>query len=247
MKLVAYHNEKAHEELVGKYEQAKDKLANQNLIIMQTEEVKEQNKALKALCEQLQEDNQVLKNENAALKATLVDHVDRIQKLETQVLQLQARDAPITIREAMRILERWICFEACGSKRKFVKYYNFDRINKSGDPAIQSALSSVLATLKLTVDHTDTLAFLKDCGDLCTHNRPAMTVEDWYASIVEMDEDKSDYDDEEALKKELLDALGHYIQPPVDGSAWVIVDPVASPVPKPVLRIKQAVGAPASV
>lgn len=42
------------------------------------------------------------------------------------------------------------------------KYYNFDKINTTGDPAVRSDLSSVLAKLKLTSEHTDTLDYLKD-------------------------------------------------------------------------------------
>jgi hypothetical protein len=151
----------------------------------------------------------------------------------------------------MRMLERWICFEASGSKKKqFKKYYNFDKINISGDPSVQSALASILADRNLSIDHMDTLGYLKDCGDLSAHNRPTMTVEEWKSSFVDHDEDQSTYDDEitvATIKKDLLAALAHYVPPPVDGSAWDIKDPVEKPAQKPVLQIKQAVKLAASV
>ena len=56
-----------------------------------------------------------------------------------------------------------------------------------------------------------------------------MTVEQWDSSIVDNDEDKSNYDDEIAvatLKKELLEALAYFVPPPDDGSVWVMEDPV---------------------
>jgi len=43
---------------------------------------------------------------------------------------------------------------ASGSKTRF---------NTTGDPAVRSDLASVLAKLKLTSEHTDTLGYLKDC------------------------------------------------------------------------------------
>lgn len=204
------HNEQVHKELTTKYEDAKDK-------------------PLHDLCDLLKFEN-VHENEN--LERTLHETACRIALLEARVQTLLSRDAPITIREAMRILERWICYEASGSKTRFMKkYYNFDKINTTGDSAVRSDLAIVLAKLKLTSEHTDTLGYLKDCGDLSAHNRPGagMTVEQWDSSIVDNDEDKSNYDDEIAvatLKKELLEALAYFVPPPDDGSVWVMEDPV---------------------
>jgi hypothetical protein len=268
MKFLGIHNEQILREMSAKFEKSNQKLANQNLIIAQTEVLKEQNMALKNLVNQLENENKQLKEENENLKITLHEYESRIIRLESQIqthgaqiqthgaqikileAQIQTitiRVAPITIREAMRILERWICHEASsGSKTRFkTKYYNFDKISKSGDPSVQAALTTVLANRNLGIEHTDTLGYLKDCGDLSAHNRPTMTFEEWESSFVDHDVDQSNYDDEiafAAIKKDLLVALAHYVPPPVDGSAWVIEDPVEKPAQKPVLKIKQAVG-----
>eukprot|EP01039_Chlorochromonas_danica_P010891 gene10891-12104_t len=191
------HNQQQLFKLKEKYENSKSQLVLQALQI-------EGNKNLSKLVDELREENEQLKKENAELKRFFEQYSSRIQELEDDVQKLHAdaklsadrisgletRDLPITIREAMRILERWICFEAAGSKTRFQqKFYNLDKINTKGDPTVRAGLVSVLTTHGLTPDHLDILGYLKDAGDLYTHNRPTMTVDEWNQTVVERDDD----------------------------------------------------------
>lgn len=159
------------------------------------------------------------------LKEKLASYEERISKLER-------RDTPITVHEAMRILERYICLESAGSKTMFLtKFFNIDRIKNSGDKTVIANFQIVLGKLRLTTDHLDYLSSLKDNGDFATHNnRPQMSKAEWYA--IHMDDamcnDEVDDIDISMLWKGLIDSLATYIPPPDDPSEpWVILDPVA--------------------
>jgi hypothetical protein len=43
----------------------------------------------------------------------------------------ESRDNPVTVREAMRVLETHICLDASGSKSRFYKYFNIAKISQS--------------------------------------------------------------------------------------------------------------------
>jgi len=72
----------------------------------------------------------------------------RFNVIEKILSEIEARDTPITVREAIRTLEACICLEAVGgSKTKFKgRYYNFDAISKASDPAITLELSIIIWT-----------------------------------------------------------------------------------------------------
>jgi archaellum component FlaC len=244
------HNQQQFCKLKEKYDNSKSQLASQALQI-------EGNKNLSKLVEELREEREKLKKENAELKRVLEQYSSRIQELEDNVQKLHAdaklsvdrisdletRDLPTTIREAMRMLERWICFEAAGSKTRFQqKFYNLDKIDTKGDPAVRAGLASVLTSLGLTPDHLDILGYLKDAGDLYTHNRPTMAVDEWSKTIVERDD--ANYSDEAAIRQmelDLLSVLAHFCPYPANADdTWLIEDPVEKLIPKPVLIMAAA-------
>jgi regulator of replication initiation timing len=197
----------------------------------------EQNEELKRNIELLQNENEQLKHENAMLKAKLAE-------FESRISQLEARDKPITVREAMRILEHCICFEAVKkSKRKFRDgNYNFAAIAANGDEDTKNALKTAQQNCGITANHIKTMNFLKDCGDFSAHSdRPFLTKKEWSELLLgDDDEDESSFDDSEEakVKTDLLSALEKFFPTPVDGDVpWQIVDYTEAKKKVPVLKV----------
>jgi hypothetical protein len=174
-----------------------------------------------------------------------IDVLEKSQvNFETRLEALENRDKPITVREAFRVLESFICLEAVGgSKTKFKNgNHNVESILRKGTYTI--AYQEVLATRKLTADHIAVLSYLKDCGDFEAHaSRPKLTKTEFYKLVLEGDEEQvSEFDDAEAvasmknIKKDLLNLLEHYAPCP-DNGPWDIKDPVAKPMKTPTMKL----------
>ena len=195
----------------------KDKLAGFQSKVATDHLLVEEITQLKECIKQLEEKNTSLKEENGLLRQL-------IRQLEEEKV------APVTVREAMRILERWICFRAVGlSKTKFKSgLYCFDKINTSGDDAVCAALAAEQTKLGLSSVHLGMLAYLKDCGDYVAHAREEYTVREWEVIVCGADED-SELDEDEAkekkIKTELIAALSVVVPHNADGSLS-ISDPV---------------------
>jgi hypothetical protein len=204
----------------------------------------EQNNNLHQNLGELQKENLLLKSQNEMLNNKLIDYEKRIVELET-------RDEPITIREAIRILEAHICLEAVGgSKTKFKKgNYNFDAIAKTADPKVTSELKKVLIKRGLSSDHLTTISYLKDCGDFGAHvRRPGMTKLEWIAALTKDDISEAselDVDEEDQklalmeikIKTDLVNVLEGYNPSPSSGGIWEIRNPVEKPMKEPVLKL----------
>lgn len=189
---------------------------------------------LKECIKKLEEENTSLKEENGLLR-------QQVQLLQTHIRQLEKEKvAPVTVREAMRILERWVCFRAVGlSKTKFKSgFYCFDKIQTSADTGVRAALAAELTNLGLSSAHLGMLAYLKDCGDYVAHKRDEYTVLEWEAIVCGVDEE-SEMDEDEVkekkIKTELVAALSAVVPHNADG-ALSISDPVEKPIVKPVLK-----------
>eukprot|EP00981_Chlorochromonas_danica_P014744 scaffold8739_cov173-Ochromonas_danica.AAC.3 len=157
---------------------------------------------------------------------------------EKRISELEARDEPITVREAVRILEAYICLEAVGgSKTKFRKgNHNFDAISKTSDPKVTAQLSKILSTRGLSTDHLATISYLKDCGDFGAHAiRPAMTKDEWIEALTGEDVNEASEADERndeeekqlalaavRIKTDLLSVLEAYNPCPATGGVWEI-------------------------
>lgn len=178
---------------------------------------------------ELKENVRILVEENKVLKIINNEYKQKINSLEADVALLKSRDEPITIREAVRVLESCICLEVVGgSKTQFRKgNFNISEILKGGK---EHELNEVIKRSGLTLDHLDTLRYLKDYGDYITHaNRPKLTKREWF-DMLEINT-SSELDDDEDLpkqQKDLLKALERYF-PCEDDDLWNIVDPVAKP------------------
>jgi FtsZ-binding cell division protein ZapB len=238
-----------NDELLVKNSTLHSKLIDTHLLV-------EQNEDLKANVELLQAENDLLKAENVMLKETLAGYKSRIESLEareagykSRIESLEARDEPITIREAIRILESYICLEAvCGSKTKFRSgNYNFDAIKKNVQYYI--SFQNVLSKYELTRDHLVVMAFLKEYGDFAAHgsSRHKLKKTEFYDLFVGDDElEASELDDNDVEKKEILDTvkikkdlfnLLEFYNPCPTDEVWDIRDPVAKPLENPVMNL----------
>jgi hypothetical protein len=214
----------------------------------------EQIDELKSTIILLQAENELLKAENKLLKDSLADYKTRIEVLEkneedykSRLEALENRDEQITVREAIRVLESFICLEAVGGSKTQFKNgnYNVESILKNGTYTV--AYQKVLTTRKLTADHMAVLSYLKDCGDFGAHaGRPKLTKTEFYEMVLGDDEEQvSELDDAEAeavakmkdIKKDLLNLLEHYAPYPGNGP-WDIKDTVAKPMKKPTMMFK---------
>ena len=201
---------------------------------------------LKKVIEELEKENEQLKEENSLLKAKLQTYEVRLKDAEDRLLAIEmSKVAPLSTREAMRILERWLCFEAVGkSKNKFKKFYNFDKISK--DPTIQHSLDVVLADMKLDDDHLTLLSYLKDCGDYVAHTHDHVcTMAAWEALFCPTSDrsEGSALDEEEIrendFKADLLRSLMKFLPADLSGD-FRLVDPVEKPIAVPSLELPKA-------
>jgi hypothetical protein len=177
---------------------------------------------LKSLIVTLKQENELLKEEIKELKEQREMLLGRLDKVEATLTTAQARDKPISIREAMRILENHICFTAAGSKNRYGKFFSFSRIEQRGDSDVQAALAKTLADLGLTSDHCDRLDFLKEEGDNAAHHRPVLTVDEWNTALQEEDDEEKQ---QQNIDIDLLAALMQYCPPHAITKELVIAGP----------------------
>lgn len=199
---------------------------------------------LKAYIAELEKENIELKAANSALserlattEASVVTLTERVAKLESEHV------APISIREAMRLLERWICFNAVNkSKTKFkTDCFNFDKIKNCGDQQIQTRLAGTLSSLNLRKEHLNMLAYLKDCGDYVAHSPSNLSLSEWTALASEEESSELDEEDlklvktENSLKRDLFAALSSLLGLS-DSGQLLFSDPIEKPKGIPVSR-----------
>lgn len=225
----SYDEKRISEQLRTKITELSAKITDQSLICQQNNELKIANEELTKLNNQMKQEIQELRD----LVQTLKEENRRLQKIiesyEERITNLERRDKPITVREAMRILERFICLESAGSKNKFLtKFFNFDKITKSGDTTVVANFNNILNRLGLTTAHLEYLSNLKDNGDIATHdNRPRLSKAEWDAMQKDGDDEEDDEISISELWTGLINSLATYIPPPSDPfEPWVIEDPV---------------------
>ena len=177
-----------------------------------------------------------LQTENALLREEKVQLMARLSAVEERLATVEARDKSVSVREAMRMLERHICYVAAGSNNKFKTFYCLAKIT-SEDTDVYGRLQDELKRLGLEKDHLVELSYLKDVGDFATHHqRPQMTYEDWKNEIeqscMSSEIDEAELDELQNRMK-LLDALWSYHTPDVDSGTVELRDPIVVPkVPK---------------
>jgi len=144
--------------------------------------------------ETLREKYGALQKENERL-TQLVDAMQKqIGEMESRIRVLESRDHPITVREAMRVLESHICIAICGSKRKAKNgLCTLKKVSQSADPTISNAYNRFMTDRGLSVEHQNLLAFLKDHDDEATHDkRPLLTASELLAMSYAEDDEEDD-------------------------------------------------------
>ena len=168
-----------------------------------------------------------LRKENELLRLKIVELEGKLGSVEkkldcamNRIDELEARDSPITVREAMRVLESYICLAIVGSKSKMKmgKLYNLTNIN--GEASLKSKKLEVMTELGIEEKHLNMLAYLKDEGDNSAHDkRPVYTRIEWNTVIIDAEDDS---EEEKNVKLKLLHCLEHYIPPPTTGG-WPLI------------------------
>jgi hypothetical protein len=168
---------------------------------------------------------ELLKQQNKELR-------DKIGALNTRVIALENRDVPMTVHEAMRILEAHICLEAAGSKRKYIRgHYNFEKI-RNGETDVQTRLATILSDHGLTNDHLNMIDYLKDNSDFSAHhNRLLLTPLELTNILLEDETNETSSLDEEVvqennIKKKLLQVLLSYIPCDDENNTWNLQHPI---------------------
>eukprot|EP01039_Chlorochromonas_danica_P002376 gene2376-2608_t len=174
--------------------------------------VEEQNKQLRLLVDELKKENELLKVEKNQM-------VEDIKTMKMEIAELKLRDEPITVREAMRALEGSICYEACGSKAKYKKYFCFTKMSSCSDKDVVENYNRILNRLHFDEEHLDEIVFLKEQGNVACHrDRPAISFAGWKKLMEEGAQEES----EKSLRSDLLSALKGYFPIADDDEPWRI-------------------------
>lgn len=169
---------------------------------------------LQSKYESLLEKYGALQVENAALKSSLAALQAEVEKLKVVIKDLQTRDHPIAVREAMRVLEGHICLAIAGSKTKARKsLYTLKLVSASTDPTIQASYQRFMQEYHLTTDHADILGFLKDNGDAATHDKRPLLTRDELLNLVQ----ESSNEEEKAITRDLVLLLDTFAFKDSDG------------------------------
>lgn len=131
----------------------------------------------------------------------------KVGKLKEDIKDLQSRDHPVTVREAMRVLEGYICLAIVGSKTKARKgLYTLKLVSDSTDPTIKASLQNFMQNHQLTTDHAGILAYLKEYGDTATHDkRPLLTPKELLNLVQESSEEE-----EKLITQDLVRLLDNF-------------------------------------
>jgi len=153
----------------------------------------------KTLIKQHEENIQRLIDENALLKskiASLEIHIDaqddRITSLEKDIQILKNRDEPITIREGIVSLEKYIMMEILNSKTKSRSFHSIKDLFK--DAQYKTECDAFLSRYNITKDHINLISEMKDNGNRSAHVRPVISRNDFETialSYLSDDDDKN--------------------------------------------------------
>lgn len=202
-----------------------EKLTNSHLLSEQNEKLneeirlfKEENEELKREIQLLKEENEELKREIQLLKEEKDELKQKNSNFEERIATLENVTQPISLREAMRILENKICFNISGSMKKYRNNYSFQKIRSGEDEQLKANLQEKFNQLGLTSDHLTILDYLKDSGDFVAHKPPSMLISEWRIIVKTLDQDI------QTLTDDLLSALSTFCPfPERESDSWNII------------------------
>jgi hypothetical protein len=185
--------------------------------------IKEQKVEINELKETVQKQDNIIKEQKVEineLKETVQKQNIKITKLEEDIKELKSRDTPITIREAMNILETHIMVELVGSKRQANRFYGLYDLSRQ--PNYLLSFEKFLEDNKITQEHIDLLLELKKEGNKSAHsNRPTYNKDEWKQILLESLDDPSNKQDI-IMIDDIITLMEKYN--PV-GNPWIMTKP----------------------
>ena len=170
---------------------------NAKILIEEKDQLKEDNV-------KLMEENKVLRKNIEELEKKNILFVERVSVLEKDIRELQNRDEPITIREGIVTIEKYIIMNVMGSE---FSLSNARRIkgtnNLFKDPSYKTKCIEFLKKHNLTEEHIHLIPELKHSGNISAHNRPNILRCDFKESALLTFDDEND-------KKMTCDLLKFY-------------------------------------
>jgi hypothetical protein len=218
------NNELTIEELRKENEMFKKELTELKATFQKQDNViKEQKVEINELKETVQKQDNIIKEQKVEineLKETVQKQNIKITKLEEDIKELKSRDTPITIREAMNILETHIMVELVGSKRQANRFYGLYDLSRQ--PNYLLSFEKFLEDNKITQEHIDLLLELKKEGNKSAHsNRPTYNKDEWKQILLESLDDPSNKQDI-IMIDDIITLMEKYN--PV-GNPWIMTKP----------------------
>jgi uncharacterized coiled-coil protein SlyX len=151
--------------------------------------------------------------------ANKIERDGDMKRVQDKFDAIEKRDVPITIREAMVLLEREMSIDMFNtntvSKNTIKKCFLFSAKNivQCQVPEVITARNAYLKRHNLSDDHLYSIAPLKEKGNIeCHENRPVLTRQEWNDVMAGMGDDE-----DLQMRLELLNLLEHYRPVSTDG------------------------------
>jgi hypothetical protein len=156
----------------------KQKIQEQDVIIQeQGVKIQEQDVIIQEQGVKIQEQDVIIKEQGVIIKeqgikiqeqdVIIKEQGIKITNLENDVKELKERDIPITIREAMSILENHVMVEIVGSRRQANRYYGLNDLSQQANYKI--IYEQYLQTNGISQDHVDLMLEFKKEGNKYAH------------------------------------------------------------------------------
>jgi hypothetical protein len=152
------------------------------------------------------------------LKDDIVELKKDNKKFLDIVIELKARDDPLTVREALSTLEQKIMFEIVGSNRTVKKFNGIYQLSQ--DKIYQNDYNQYLTKYGLTEDHIELLIDIKTFGNKIAHTRPLIARKEWDELIISMLDDPTNVKDIQLIK-DILTLMEKYYPVPLTGE-WIL-------------------------
>jgi uncharacterized coiled-coil protein SlyX len=151
--------------------------------------------------------------------ANKIERDGDMKRVQDKFDAIEKRDVPITILEAMVLLEREMSIDMFStntvSKNTIKKCFLFSAKNivQCQVPEVITARNAYLKRHNLSDDHLYSIAPLKEKGNIeCHENRPVLTRQEWNDIMAGMGDDE-----DLQMRLELLNLLEHYRPVSTDG------------------------------
>lgn len=206
------HNERLLQETIN----------NSKILTEEKNQLKEENDRLREENKILREKIKELEEKNKSLEEHINDQNKRISVTEQDIKELKNRDDPITIREGIITLEKYIMMDVLDSDFSSTKARKIQgTYNLFNDPTYQKKCEVFLKKHGLTEDHINLIPDLKENGNKSAHERPDISRSEFEKNALLTFNDKND-------KKMTTELLKYFeSKNPVDPTSglWIIKKP----------------------